>query len=84
MSDNRKSVMISNSDGKTENSNGASMKMETRRMTNEKVMLKERRISSKKGGMGTIITARMTTTPTATDISLDRLNNCNTESDTIA
>ena len=64
-----KRVTTSKSDGKTENSRDDIIKTATINMINEKVMLKEIRISNKKVGIGITITPRITMIPPATNNS---------------
>ena len=66
LSDNRKSVTISRSEGKIEKSSGDSMKIDTSKMMMAKVRLNESRISRTKGGIGMTMTVMTTITPRAT------------------
>ena len=69
MSDKRKSVTISRSEGKMEKSSGDSMKIDTSKIMMAKVRLNESSISRTKGGIGMTMTVMTTITPRATDNS---------------
>jgi len=64
-------VTISNTEGNTENCKGFNTYMDMSRMIMEIAILKDRRISSRKVGIGTIITMRMAITPMAIIAELD-------------
>jgi hypothetical protein len=69
--DSRKSVTINNTEGNTENCRGFNTYIDINRIMIEKVKLKERRISSKKVGIGIIMTIRMAMTAMAIIAELD-------------
>jgi len=66
----RNIVIISSNDGKTENSKGSTLNMDTMRITRAKEILKVSKISSSQVGIGIIIIMTILTTSTATSISL--------------
>jgi hypothetical protein len=67
----RKRVTINKTEGNTENCNGFKTCMDMSRIMMEKVMLKERRMSSKKVGIGIIMTIRIAITAMAIIAELD-------------
>jgi len=70
--DNRKRVITSNSEGKTEKSRGSVLNIDTIRIIRAKLILKVSRISSRDGFIGIIIIMTIHTTSKATNISLLR------------
>lgn len=76
-SERRRSVTISRTEGKTENCSGFKTNMEMSRMMIANAMLNDSKTSSRKDGMGMIMTMRIAITPIAMTAEFDRAESQN-------